>query len=45
MTRHKLTVDEQIKGTRKALDNPNTPKQFLPSLRDRLKQLQKMKRG
>jgi len=38
--RHKLTIEEQIRGTRKALANPNTPKQFLPSLRDRLHQLE-----
>lgn len=40
MPRHKLTLEEQIAGTRKALENPKTPKQFLPSLRDRLESLQ-----
>lgn len=41
MPRHKLTIEEQIAGTRKALANPKTPKQFLPSLRDRLESLQR----
>jgi hypothetical protein len=40
MPRHQLTREEQITGTRKALANPKTPKQFLPSLRERLKQLE-----
>jgi len=39
--KHKLTLEEQIRGTRKALANPKTPKQFLPSLRKRLKQLER----
>lgn len=42
--RHTLTREEQIRGTIKALKNPKTPKQFLPSLRDRLKQLERQKR-
>lgn len=41
MPRHKLTVEEEIRGARKALANPKTPKQFLRSLRDRLKQLER----
>jgi hypothetical protein len=41
MPRHKLTIAEQIEGTRKALANPKTPKQFLPSLQERLTQLEK----
>jgi hypothetical protein len=41
MARHTLTLEEQIRGTRKALENPKTPKQFLPSLRVRLEQLEK----
>lgn len=41
--RHKLTIEEQIRGTLKALANRKTPKQFLPSLRERLKQLERQK--
>jgi len=37
--RHKLTRGQQIKGCRKALANPKTPKQFLPGLKKRLKKL------
>jgi hypothetical protein len=37
--RHKLTKEQQISGLRKALRNPNTPKQFLASMRKRLKKL------
>jgi hypothetical protein len=44
MPRHKLSVQEQIRGTRKALANPKTPKQFLPSLKKRLSQLERQKR-
>jgi hypothetical protein len=40
MARHKLTLEEQIRGLRKALANPKTPKQFLKSLRARLEQLE-----
>lgn len=41
--RHKLTLEEQIRGARKALANRKTPKQFLPSLRERLKQLERQR--
>jgi len=37
--RHKLTKEQQIRGCRKALANPKTPKQFLPGLKKRLKKL------
>jgi hypothetical protein len=43
MMRHKLTLEEQIRGTRNALANPKTPKQFLPSLKERLKQLERFR--
>lgn len=36
MARHKLTGKEQIRGIRKALANPRTPKQFRPALKRRL---------
>lgn len=39
--RHKLTKREQIEGIRKALANPKTPKQFLPSMRKRLDALER----
>jgi hypothetical protein len=39
MARHKLTVEQQIRGLEKALANPNTPKQFLPNMRERLAKL------
>jgi len=45
MARHKLTLEEQIRGCEKALANPKTPKQFLPSTRLRLEQLLKQQRG
>jgi len=41
--RHTLTLDEKIAGTRKALANPKTPKQFLPSMKLRLEQLETQK--
>ena len=41
MARHKLTVEQMIEGTRKALANPRTPKQFRSSLEQRLQQLLK----
>jgi hypothetical protein len=44
MPRHQLTLDEQIRGTRKALANPKTPPQFRPSLEARLEQLQAIKK-
>jgi hypothetical protein len=39
MARHKLTKEQQIRGCRKALANPKTPKQFVPGLKKRLKKL------
>jgi hypothetical protein len=39
MARHVLNTEEQIRGIEKALANPKTPKQFLPSLRERLAKL------
>jgi hypothetical protein len=36
-----MTKAEQIRGCQRALKNPRTPKQFLPGLRKRLKQLTK----
>jgi hypothetical protein len=38
--RHKLTRDEQIRGIRKALRNPRTPKGFLLALKKRLAKLE-----
>ena len=37
--RHRLTKEERLRGTKKALKNPRTPKQLLPSLRRTLKKL------
>jgi len=37
----KFTKEQQIKGLRKALKNPRTPKAFLPSMRKRLAKLEK----
>lgn len=34
-----MTKEQQIRGCRKALANPKTPKQFLPGLKKRLKKL------
>jgi len=39
MARHKLSRESQIKGLRKALRNPRTPRQFLASMRKRLRKL------
>lgn len=39
--RHRLTKAEMLRGTRKALRNPRTPKAFLKGLKKRLKQLEK----
>lgn len=39
--RHKLTVEEQIRGLKKAIANPKTPKGFLPGMRKRLEKLEK----
>jgi len=38
--RHKLTKEEMLKGTRKALANPRTPTRLKPSLKKRLRQLE-----
>ena len=40
MARHKLTKEQTIRGLKKALANPRTPKQFKPSMRERLKKLE-----
>lgn len=40
MARHNLTIEEQIRGLQKAVANPRTPRQFLKSLRERLRQLE-----
>ncbi len=40
MARHKLTVEEQMRGLRKALKNPKTPKCFRPSMEKRLRNLE-----
>lgn len=39
MARHKLSKEQQIKGLRKALKNPRTPKQFLAGMKKRLARL------
>lgn len=39
MARHKLTKEQQVKGLRKALQNPRTPKQFLAGMKKRLEKL------
>jgi hypothetical protein len=39
MARHTLTREQQIKGCRKALRNPKTPKGFRSGLEKRLKAL------
>jgi hypothetical protein len=36
-----LTKAQQIKGLRKALKNPKTPKQFLSSMKKRLAKLER----
>ena len=38
--RHKLTKAEMLRGTRKALANPRTPKVFRKGLEKRLRQLE-----
>jgi hypothetical protein len=38
--KHRLTKAEMIRGTRRALANPRTPKNFRKSLRARLRQLE-----
>ncbi len=37
--RHKLTTEQRVKGLRKAIANPKTPKQLIPSLRKTLDKL------
>lgn len=44
MARHTLSIEEKIRGLEKAIANPKTPKQFLPSMKERLKQLQERKK-
>jgi hypothetical protein len=39
MARNKLTREQRIKGCRKALANPKTPKQFRPGLEKQLRKL------
>lgn len=39
MARHKLSKEQTIRGLEKALANPRTPKQFLPSMKKRLAKL------
>jgi hypothetical protein len=39
VARHKLTTEQQIRGLVKALDNPRTPKQFVPGMLRRLAKL------
>ena len=43
MPRHKFTLSEQLKGVQGALTNPNTPRQFVSSLRVRASKLRKQK--
>lgn len=38
--RMRMTKEQLIAGLRKALKNPRTPKQFLPSMRKRLEKLE-----
>ena len=40
MARHKLTREEQIRGLRKALKNPKTPKHFRAGMEKRLRKLE-----
>jgi hypothetical protein len=39
MARMKLTKEQQIAGLRKAIANRKTPRQFVPSMKKRLKKL------
>lgn len=39
--RHKLSTAEQIRGLKKALANPRTPKVLQPSMRKRLEKLER----
>jgi hypothetical protein len=40
MARHKLTREEQIRGLKKALANPRTPKAFRAGMQKRLRKLE-----
>lgn len=40
MARHKLTKGEQIRGLRKALKNPRTPKVFRAGMQKRLRKVE-----
>jgi hypothetical protein len=40
MARHTLTKDEQIRGLKKALANPKTPKPFRKGMEKRLAKLE-----
>lgn len=39
--RHRLTKAEMLRGTRRALANPRTPRNFIKGLKKRLRQLEK----
>jgi hypothetical protein len=39
MKKPKLSLESQFKGVEKALQNPNTPRQLIPSLHRRAKEL------
>lgn len=41
MPKHRLTVVEQLRGVRKAIDSPRTPVQLRKGLQDRLTVLQR----
>jgi len=41
MPRHKLTREEQIRGLKKALANPKTPKAFRAGMEARLAKLER----
>jgi hypothetical protein len=41
MPRHKFTLSEQLRATERALNNPDTPKQLVESLRRRAGKLRK----
>lgn len=39
--RHQFTKEQRLRGVRKALENPRTPKAFIPGLKKQLKKLTK----
>jgi len=41
LEKHKLSLQDQLKGVRSAIRSEKTPKQFLPGLKKRLKMLEK----